>query len=102
MGEGKTVPVPPVRFCTLFHRFTVPTVHRLFDFLRFSSTVPVRFQNLTVCHRDKQRSSKSVGNFQAMNETLASKGEDDEPPPADEEGFSTVAPHRIHRITTIS
>ena len=48
MGEGKTVPVPPVRFCTRFQRFTVPTVHRLFDFLRFGSTVPVRFQNLTV------------------------------------------------------
>ena len=48
LGEGKTVPVPPVRFCTRFQRFTVPTVHRLFDFLRFGSTVPVRFQNLTV------------------------------------------------------
>ena len=47
MGEGKTVPVPPVRFCTRFQRFTVPTVHRLFDFLRFGSTVPVRFLNLT-------------------------------------------------------
>ena len=101
LGEGKTVPVPPVRFCTRFQRFTVPTVHRLFDFLRFGSTVPVRFQKLTVCHRDSQHSSKSVGNVQAMNETLASKGED-EPPPADEEGFSTVAPLRIHRITTIS
>ena len=48
LGEGKTVPVPPVRFCTRFQRFTVPTVHRLFDFLRFGSTVPVRFLNLTV------------------------------------------------------
>ena len=47
LGEGKTVPVPPVRFCARFQRFTVPTVHRLFDFLRFGSTVPVRFQNLT-------------------------------------------------------
>ena len=47
LGEGKTVPVPPVRFCTRFQRFTVPTVHRLFDFLRFGSTVRVRFQNLT-------------------------------------------------------
>ena len=47
LGEGKTVPVPPIRFCTQFQRFTVPTVHRLFDFLRFGSTVPVRFQNLT-------------------------------------------------------
>ena len=48
LGEGKTVPVPPVRFCTRFQRFTVPTVHRLFDFLWFGSTVPVPFQNLTV------------------------------------------------------
>ena len=47
LGEGKTVPVPLVRFCTRFQRFTVPVVHRLFDFLRFGSTVPVRFQNLT-------------------------------------------------------
>ena len=46
LGEGKTVPVPQVRFCTRFQRFTVPTVHRLFEFLRFGSTVPVRFQNL--------------------------------------------------------
>ena len=45
--EGKTVPVPPVRFCTRFQRFTVPMVHKLFDFPRFGSTVPVRFQNLT-------------------------------------------------------
>ena len=44
--EGKTVPVPPVRFCIRFQRFTVPTVRKLFDFLRFGSTVPVRFQNL--------------------------------------------------------
>ena len=50
LGEGKTVPVPPVRFCTRFQRFTVPTVHRLFDFLRFGSTVPVRFLNLTACN----------------------------------------------------
>ena len=47
LGEGKTVPVPPVRFCTRFQRFTFPAVHRLFDFLQFGSTVPVRFQNLT-------------------------------------------------------
>ena len=50
LGEGpeecKTVPVPPVRFCIRFQRFTVPTVRKLFDFLRFGSTVPVRFQNL--------------------------------------------------------
>ena len=45
LGEGKTVPVPPVRFCTCFQRFTVPTVHRLFDFLQFGSKVPVRFPN---------------------------------------------------------
>ena len=44
--EGKTVPVPPVRFCIRFQGFTVPTVRKLFDFLRFGSTVPVRFQNL--------------------------------------------------------
>ena len=47
LGEDRTVPVPPVRFCTRFQRFTVPTVHRLLDFLRFGSTVPVRFQKLT-------------------------------------------------------
>ena len=46
--EGKTVPVRPVRFSIRFQRFTVPTVRKLFDFLRFGSTVPVRFQNLPV------------------------------------------------------
>ena len=46
LGEGKTVSVPPVRFCIRFQWFTNPTVHRLFDFLWFDSTIPVRFQNL--------------------------------------------------------
>ena len=36
-GRARRFPVPPVRFCRRFQRFTVPTVHRLFDFLRFGS-----------------------------------------------------------------
>ena len=52
LGEGKTVPVPPVRFCTRFQRFTVPTVHRLFVFYgsvpRFRF-VPEPYCNCTWC-----------------------------------------------------
>ena len=51
LGEGKTVPVPPVRFCTRFQRFTVPTVHRLFVFtVRFHGSGS--FQNLTAIVHD--------------------------------------------------
>jgi hypothetical protein len=46
LGEGKTVPVPPVRFCTRFQRFTVPTV---IGYLIFYGSVPrFRFGSRTL------------------------------------------------------
>ena len=52
LREGKTVPVPPFRFCTGFQRFTVPTVHRLFDFLPVRFNGSGSFQNLTAIVHD--------------------------------------------------
>ena len=47
LGEGKTVPVPPVRFCTRFQRFTVPI--RFIGYLIFYGSVPrFRFGSRTL------------------------------------------------------